>query len=210
MSQTIKEILTKRLELKKWLDTSWRGRFYKYLGSSSSKTPLLFSAILMGTICTEFFKLNHDFYNMELMQLQWLAATAPMAAVLGFMIVGFGVFAMMFAFHRHWDSINSIKGSQFKPSDLYDDTNEIKAKVVEQFMGLEGEQWDELAPLVREALNDDLPYMWWEDLFVHVKRNTTKAQPKVEAVTVQPLSVDQLNEQLMARTQNTSNNHLHL
>lgn len=78
---------------------------------------------------------------------------------------------------------------------------------MENFMNLQGEKWDTLAPVLHKCVQeDDLPYLWWSDLNAHLVQNLPVKEPEV--ATLQAVTVESLDEQLTRHAQTLkSTNH---
>lgn len=111
-------------------------------------------------------------------------------------------------FSKIWNKKTFFTGERNIKSLEIENTTAIKCSVVENFLQLQGEEWDALAPVLHTCIQEDgLPYLWWSDLNAHLVQNLPLKDP--DPAPVQTVTVQSLEEQLHHRAQMLKNtNHV--
>lgn len=206
----VKNMLNNADEMRHWIKTSKMLRLQRFFDKSWVQEAALHT-LLFSSVATSFMHLNT------------VPASTPVnylfeklfAAGFAFTLVGFVVIGVCLGWEmlcsRRWNAKTAFTGARNFDYGLKMDPIYMTAPVIENFMKMKGEEWDELAPILNRLIEtNDLPFMWWEDLNAHIVNAFPVATPKVESKPepVIEVAVEPLEEQLQRRAQylkNTNN-----
>lgn len=201
--ERIETMLNTAPEMRHWLATSKNLRWIK----SWKKGDVQFLVALAGLFGT----VGLSFWQMSFLSPQTpleVLYNAPMS-IFGFIfLVPIGMVVENLLVDNHfskvWNKKTFFNGQREFKAVLPHDTTEIKSCVIENFMRLQGDEWDALAPVLHKCIQEDgLPHLWWSDLNAHLVQNAPAADP--DPTPLQTVTVQNLEEQLQHRAQTLRN-----
>lgn len=208
MSYTnVKGFLETTAEINHWLTHSKVAKFHKFLCTRKAKSWILYSGTILGAIM-----MMHEAYQVpQVLTAQEFNSAAALVCFNGlfpiflFMLVPFfNILVLNPAWSKKAKlTVNGYLNLTQKASLKF------KNKVVSNFLKNNGPQWDALAPIVLEAVNnEDLPLAWWEALDIHMGKTAYPMESKI--VTVEKKSLDDLQNDLKLKVaaMNANQNHL--
>lgn len=203
----VKGFLETTAEINHWLTHSKIAKIHKFLCTRKAKHLILYSGTILGAIM-----MIHSAYQVpQILTAHEFNDTAAR-------VYAHGLFPLMLFMLVPFFNILVLNPAWSKKSKLNINgylnltqkaSIKFKNKVVSNFLKNNDSQWDELAPLLLEAVNnEDLPLAWWEALDIHMGKTPSPTESTV--VTVEKKSMDDLENdlKLKASAMNANQNHL--
>lgn len=203
----VKDFLNKTPALNHWLDHSKIVRFHKMLCTQKAKRWILCGGTVLGAIMA----LYAVHQVPQVITAQQFNATAAR-------ICSMGLFPVMIFTLVPCFNLLLLNPAWSKRVNLYHEgylnltqqaSLKSKNKVVSNFLKNSGPHWDELAPLMLDAVNNEnLPLDWWDALNTHLNRAPPQAKEDIVMVEEKNLNDLQNDLKFKVSSMNANQNNL--
>lgn len=195
--ERIQTMLNTAPNMRTWLATSKTLRWMKSWNKGMAQ-PVMMLTGLFGAVGLSLWQMSSIGPQISIDVL----SNAPMAAFGSIFLVPIGMIVANLLVGNHfskvWNKKTFFTGQREFQGILPHDTTDVKSCVIENFMRLQGEEWDALAPVLHKCIQEDgLPYLWWSDFNAHLIQNVPVNEPDV--APLQTVTVQSLEEQLQHR-----------
>lgn len=201
--ERIETMLNAAPDMRHWLATSKTLRWMKSWNTGAVQSRIALAGLFGAT--------GFSLWQMSSISPQTplnILANTPMLTFMLIFLIPVGMISANLLvgnrFSKLWNKKTFFTGQRELKAILPHDTTEVKSCVIENFMRLQGDEWDALAPVLHKCIQEDgLPYLWWSDLNAHLVQNVPVADP--EPTPLQTVTVQSLEEKLHHRAQTLKN-----